>query len=423
MRKKSWLTYVSVLVLVSIVAFATAGLSNRQEEKPIKIGVPIPLSGDFAVYGEYQRQGTELALKEINDAGGILGRPVEVVYADTESQVQPAIDKVTSLIQRDNVDVLIGIISSASRDAVVPVVFREKKVLIYPTTYEGGVAAKFKDKGARYVFTTGPVSEQYIKPFIPWLMENWGDSFYLIGMDYIYGEGSIANAKQYIAELEGEVVGEELIPLGTTDFSAVLNRVVAAKPDVLFAVIAGDDLLYLIKQFDEFGLRDKGIQFATSELDESYVQASGPEVTEGIACSYPYFMVVDTPENEAFLAGLREMYGEDTLASLATESQYYSVKLFAKAAEQAGSVETEALITALEGLSIDAPEGPVTVRKMDHQAIVNDIICVVKPDPDLPVYEWFEIQERHVAIEPSLQGELYEMPEVTEAITETETTE
>ena len=414
MYTKSWLKYVVLVLLIGILTFSTTGFNNKEEVEPIKIGVPIPLSGDFAVYGDYQRQGTELALQEINAAGGILGRPVEAIYADTESAVQPTIDKVTSLIQRDNVDVLIGIISSAGRDAVVPVLFREKKILLYPTTYEGGVAAKFKDKGARYVFTTGPVSEQYIGPFFPWMADNWGKSFYLLGMDYIYGIGSLEHANKYIADLEGTVVGEELIPLGTSDFSAVLNRVVAAKPDVVFAVVAGDDLIYLIKQFNEFGLRDKGIHFGTSELDESYMQALGADNVTGLACSYPYFMVVDTPENEAFLAALRDMYGEDTLASLATESQYYSVKMFAKAAEQAGSLETEALISALENVSIDAPEGPVSVRKMDHQGIVNDIIAVVEPDASLPYHEWFKIQERHEGIEPELQGELYPMPEASE---------
>src|SRR5262249_33306933 len=163
----------------------------------------------------------------------------------------PAIDKVKQLVEGDNVDVVIGIISSASRDAVIPTIFRAKKVFIYPTTYEGGVAKNFSGKGAKYVFTTGPVSEQYIQPFIPWIIKNQGKSFYLLGMDYIYGTGSVANAKQYIADAGGTVAGEEFVPLGTTDFAPILNRVLAAKPDVIFAVEAGDDLVYLLKQYKE----------------------------------------------------------------------------------------------------------------------------------------------------------------------------
>jgi len=395
-------TLKSGILLVLLAIFTSVPLLVNAE--PIKIGVPIPLSGVFGVYGEQMQMATELAVEELNAGGGILGRPVEVIYADTESEVQPTIDKVKELIHKD-IDVLIGIISSANRDAVVPTVFRAKKVLIYPTTYEGGVAAKFEGKGARYVFTTGPVSEQYIKPFIPWIVENLGESFYMIGMDYIYGHGSIANAKQYVAEVGGTVVGEEFVPLGITDFSAVLNRVAAAKPDVVFAVVAGDDLVFLGKQFYEFGLKDMGISFTTSELDESYLTAIGPEAVDGMACSYPYFMGVDTEENEVFVRSMREKYGEDTLVSLAAESMYYSIKLFAKAAERAGSVETEALIAGLEGVEVMAPEGRVWIRAQDHQGIVNDTICVVEVDESLPPEQWLKIVARYEGILPELQGD------------------
>ncbi len=411
MRSSIRLARPLILAVVSALIFGTLGLGLAgcagSESKAVKLGIPIPLSGAFGVYGEAMKQGTELAVKEINESGGLLGRQVELFYEDTQSEVQPAIDKVKSLIEKDNVDALIGIISSAERDAVIPTVYRAKKIFIYPTTYEGGVAANFKGKGAEYVFTTGPVSEQYIKPFIPWIVQNRGKSFYLLGMDYIYGTGSIANAKQYIAEAGGTVVGEEFIPLGTADFSAVLNRIAAKKPEVVFAVIAGDDLVYLAKQFKEFGLDKQGIAFTTSELDESYLQALGSEVAKDIACSYPYFMGVQTPENEAFLQKMRAAYGNDVMVSLATESQYYSVMLYANAVKAAGSTKTEDVITALEKAEFQAPEGRVSIRRADHQAIVNDVIAVVEPDPAKPYWEWMRIVERHENIEPSLQGDIY----------------
>ncbi|RJQ10089.1 MAG: hypothetical protein C4551_03040 [Bacillota bacterium] len=405
-RKRALLS-LTVLAVVTAMVLGVAGCSKGGKEGAITLGIPIPLSGVFGVYGEAMKQATELAVSEINASGGLLGREVKVVYGDTQSDVQPTIDVVKSLIEKDNVDALIGIISSANRDAVIPTVFRAKKILIYPTTYEGGVAANFHDTGARYVFTTGPVSEQYIKPFIPWIIENRGDSFYLLGMDYIYGTGSIANAKQYIAEAGGTVVGEEYIPFGTTDFSAVLNRIAAAKPEVVFAVIAGDDLVYLVKQFHEFGLKDQGIAFTTSELDESYLQALGAEAAEGIACSYPYFMQVQNPQNEAFLAKMRAAYGDDVLVSLAHESQYYSIWLYANAVEAAGTVETEAVIAALEEAQVDAPQGLVSIRKTDHQAIVGDVIAVVEPDPNKPYWEWLKIVDQTESIEPALQGDIY----------------
>jgi urea transport system substrate-binding protein len=403
--KHSALLRVLAFALACAAPFAVGPLQvSAADTGPIKVGVPIPLSGTFGVYGEQMKQATELAVGEINQSGGVLGRQLQPIYADEESEVQPAIDKVKQLIQSDNVDVLIGIISSASRDAVIPTVFRGKKVFIYPTTYEGGTAAKFSGKGSKYVFTTGPVSEQYIKPFIPWLIKNRGKSFYLLGMDYIYGTGSVANAKQYIAEAGGTVVGEEFVPLGTTDFAPILNRVIAAKPEVLFAVIAGDDLIYLLKQFKEFGLKQKGIAFATSELDESYMTGIGAEAVDGVTCSLPYFMGIDTPENKKFIANMRAKFGKDLLVSLAAESMYYSLYLFKAGAERAGSVETDALIKGLEGAEFQAPEGKVSIRAEDHQIIVNDAICEVKADTSLPPEKWINIVERHEVIAPSLQG-------------------
>lgn len=414
MKKRSWIKgfLATGLMLVLVTALAACGGDNgsgngggeAESSEPIKIGAPVDLSGGFAVYGEQQQQAAELAVKEINAEGGISGRQVEIVFADAQSDVQPAVEQVKSLLETEQVDVLIGIVSSAARDAVVPTVARAEKVFIYPTTYEGGVAEKFSGKGAKYVFTTGPVSEQYISPFMPWLVDEYGPNVYILAMDYIYGTGSAAAARAAIDEAGGTVVGEELVPLGTTDFSAILNRVSQEQPDVVYAVIAGEDLVFLMQQFDEFGLRDEGVTFATTELDESYFEGLGPEIVADTPISLPYFVVMDNEENERWLEAMRAEYGADYVPGLAAESMYYSVKLFAAAAAEAGSMDTEALIAALEEVSIDTPQGPVSIRKEDHQAIMGDAIAIVKPESGAPPYEWVEIQETFDSIEPSSQG-------------------
>jgi urea transport system substrate-binding protein len=422
MKKLRWLRAVLSVLVVMVAAVALAacggddtategggggggGGEEEQSTEPIKIGAPVDLSGVFAVYGEQQRQAAELAVKEINEDGGINGRQVEIVFADAQSDIQPAVEQVTSLIEREQVDAIIGIVSSAARDAVIPRIARAEKVYIYPTTYEGGVAEKFSGKGAKYVFTTGPVSEQYISPFMPYLVENYGAKVYILAMDYIYGTGSAEAAKAALAEAGGEVVGEELVPLGTTDFSAILNRVEQANPDVVYAVIAGEDLVFLMKQFREFGLDDQGVTFATTELDESYFKGLGAQTVAGTPISLPYFVVMDNPENQRWLEAMRAEYGNDYVPGLAAESMYYSVKLFAEAAKKAGGVETEALIAALEETSIETPQGEVSIRKEDHQAIMGNAIAIVDPNPDAPPYEWVKIQETFDRIEPSVQGQ------------------
>ncbi len=390
-------------VTTLVLGVAVLGLAGcrAKETGTIKLGMPVPMNTPYA---ESMRQGADLAVKEINESGGLLGRQVEAFYEDDQMDPNMAMDKVTSLIEKDKVDAIIGIISSACRDAVIPIVYRNQKVFIYPTTYEGGVAAKFKDTGAKYVFTTGPVPEQYLKPYVDWLVEAKGTSFYFIGMDHIWGRGSIAAARVFAEEAGCAVVGEEYVPEFGSDFSTALNRVAAAKPDVLYIVHSGDPLITLVKQFHEFGLDQKGITLAVL-LDETYMQAFTPEEVTGVCTSYPYFMNVQTAENEAFIAGMRASYGEDVVVSMTAESMYAAVMFYATAVKAADSVDTDKVVAALEGATIAAPEGSMTIRAADHQASGNCAIAVIEPDPAKPYADWFNIVVSLHGIEAPPQGD------------------
>jgi urea transport system substrate-binding protein len=383
----------------------TAGKDAAGGGGEIKIGIPTSLSGDFAVYGAQHKDATELAVAEINAAGGVLGRKLRPVYADDRSQPGPATEQVRSLLRREHVDALIGVISSAVRDAIIPTVARSKTVFLYPTTYEGGVARKFEGKGARYVFTTGPVSEQYIKPFVPHLVAEHGKRFYFLGADFIYGTESVKNAKKYLAEAGGEDVGTDFIPFGTSDFGTVLNKIEKAKPDVVFAVVSGPDLVFLLKQFRELGLAKKGIHFATTELDESYLGDLEANVVDGVSTSLPWYVSLENPENAKFLEAWFAAYGEDNVPGGAAVSQYYTVKLYAEAVKKAGSTDTDKVIAALEGLSIPTPQGPVTIRKEDHQALMGDLIANVQPSDSGPRYDWIKITDELPEIVPAVQGD------------------
>ncbi len=379
------LTTIAALVAGSVLV----GVSGcaKEEQPTIKIGMPVPMNTPYAAS---MKQGADLAIKQINDGGGLLGRQVEAFYEDDQMDPTMAMDKVTSLIEKDQVDAIIGIVSSANRDAVIPIIYRNQKAFIYPTTYEGGVATKFKDTGAKYVFTTGPVPEQYLKPYVDWLAENKGKSFYFIGMDHVWGRGSIAGAKVFAEQAGCSVVGEEYVPEFGTDFSTALNRVAAAKPDVLYVVHSGDPLITMVKQFHEFGLADQGITLAVL-LDETYMQAFTPEEIDGVCTSYPYFMNVDTPANKVFVAAMKAAYGNDVVVSMMAEAMYDAVMFYGNAVTKAGSVDTDKVIAALEGATFDAPEGTMTIRQSDHQASGNCAVAVIEPDPAKPYADWFNI--------------------------------
>jgi urea transport system substrate-binding protein len=405
MRKLTRMVALGAVILA--VGGGWVAVLGDSSDGPIKIGVPIPMSGAFAIFGEQMRQATELWLKEINDAGGLIGRPVEASYVDTQSEVQPTIDGVKDLIYNKNVDVLIGVVSSANRDAIVPTLYRTKTVLINPSSHEGMAPAKHAGQGARYLFLTGAIPEQWAKPYIEWIINNIGSKFYCIGMDYAWGRGSIANAKEFILELGATIVGEEYTPVGTTDFGAVLNRVLAAEPDVLYNVMAGADLIYIVKQFHEFGLKENGITFGPMYIDEGYFAALGPEALTGITGS-GYSMSLDTEENLMFLQGMREMYGDDIVVGSMTVAQYNALTFFEAAVERARSVETADLIRGLEGVGVSSLQGEQWLRAEDHVLIIDKAaVYVIEADPSVPWYEWMKLVAQPPSPVPALQGNVF----------------
>jgi len=395
------------LILAAVVAVP---LLTSAQTAPIRIGCPIDLTGAFALFGEDMRRATELALKEINDAGGILGRRVEAVYVDTESEVQPTIDKVKDLVYNKKVDILIGTVSSACRDACVPILNDAKVILINGSSDEGGVAKRFQGIGARYLFLIGAVPEQYTKPYINWMIKNVGKRFYLIGMDYVWGRGEIASAKKFVLEQGGTVVGEEYTPVGTTDFAPVLNRVAAAKPDIFLNVMAGTDLIYLVKQFHEFGLKNMGITLSPMYIDESYFPAIEPAALKGIISS-GYTMSIDTATNRNYLDRLRQMYGPDVVPSSMGPQQYHAIQYYKAAVERVQSVATADVIRGLEGLGIQGVFGPEWIRAEDH-VVITPYVWIFRIDADvaLPSTQWMKIVDKMLAPVPALQGNVFAGP-------------
>jgi urea transport system substrate-binding protein len=333
----------------SLLAACAPGEEEPEAGGPFKLGALIPITGIETHVGESMKVSTEIAVEEVNANGGILGRQIELIVEDEASDPAIAVEKARQLIERDGVSFIVGTLISAVRNAVVEVTGPAGVPLFNPTYYEGGLCDQF-------FFSTGALPNQQIDPFIPWIVD-MGSTFYLIGSDYVWPRGSFEHVKRNLEQLGGEVVGEEYVPFGKTDFSAEIRRILEADPEVLYPLVAGVDGITFWKQLAGFPF--KGAR-ASHSVSEAIVPGLDPEIASGIVSAAPYFMVVDNPANQAFLEKYQASSGAEYVDTFG-EGLYDAVHMFALGAERAGSLETEALIEGIKGVEFDSPQGHITI--------------------------------------------------------------
>ena len=271
---------------VSAVALGSIGkeiLSPKtvfaQVKGPIKIGVVLPLSGGLELFGQQGIQGMELAVKEINESGGVLGRKMELVIEDNKTDPKTSVEKATKLIKRDKVIAVAGPITSGARDAMTPTMTKLKTPLLYATDYESGVCN-------RYLFCYSALPEQMVNPFVPWLAENYGKSFYLFGADYVWPHKMNVAIKRAIKGVGGTVLAEEYTPFGVKEFSAVIRKMADKEPKILMFTLPGADGQTFVKQFHEFGMKKK-IKIAFMGFNDNYMPGfTGEQANEIATCNH-----------------------------------------------------------------------------------------------------------------------------------------
>jgi urea transport system substrate-binding protein len=352
---------------VTAAGLATLGFPAvlRAAKQPVKMGILTSLTGVHAIFGETMLHCAQYAQKEINERGGIDGRKLEFVIEDDETDPKVGIEKARKLIKRDKVDVIVGAISSAMRNAVGTVTTKERTVYVYPTYYEGG----YCHEG---VFVTGAIPNQQVERFVPWVMENVGTTFYIAGSDYIWPKETAKVVRALVEKRGGKVLGEEYFPWNTADFSSLVNRVGSARPAVMYSLLIGSDSVTFLKQFHNFGLK-KTTRVCTSGVAEKEAAGLG-ETGVGLVSSQSYFMSVDTPRNKEFLEGFRRMFPNEKLVDSIAEGMYNGVHVAAVAIGKAGGGEWRALNQAFPAVKVNAPQGEIWMADNRHAAL-NSIIA------------------------------------------------
>ena len=329
------------LATPGLFAACGGGSSSGASGGDIKIGLLLELTGPTSVYGEAVHNCALLAIEEINEAGGIMGRNVVPIVEDCQSDVSVTVTKARKLTQRDEVDLILGPISSDTNDAAAKIAEESGTLQFYPQLYEGGKCA------ANY-FSFGSVPAQQVNPFIPFLQESFGPKVMLFGADFVWPRRSFEIAKPIIEENGGELVKELYLPIVTDDFTELIDAVKETSPDYIFAqypAVFGASLKALSDQGLTEGL-GIGNVFAGD-----LILPSVAEYGQGMLTSLDYFASIDTPANKKFLDAYQAMHGASALPSGAGEgpAAYNSLHLYKQAVEAAESTGSEEVEEALVG--------------------------------------------------------------------------
>ncbi|WP_223191515.1 transporter substrate-binding domain-containing protein [Paracoccus thiocyanatus] len=327
----------------------------------IPVGLLFSLTGAVAVVEHTLHDAALMAIEEINAAGGIHGKQLRPIIEDPASDPATYADRARRLMIRDKCVSVFGSYTSSSRQAVLPVAEQRNNLYWYPTLYEGRECS-------RNVMYGGALANQQQDILIPWLVENYGPRFYMIGNNYVYPKEENNYCKTLLKDLSGEVVHEEYVPMGHSDFSSVLNRIRAEEPDVIFSTLVGDSDVAFARQYHAAELNPEKMPVVSLTRSEIEVKAIGGEAAAGHFSSAPYFMGHESPENEKFVEAYKARYGADAVTHFVNEAAYFQVYQFKNAMEKLdpADVSPPNIRDAAVGMSMKAPQGEILIDENLH---------------------------------------------------------
>jgi urea transport system substrate-binding protein len=342
-------------------AVNTTGLAVT--DKDVTVGILHSVTGTMAISETGSVEAEKLAISQINEAGGVLGRQIKFIQEDGASDWPTFAEKAKKLLVADKCAAVFGCWTSASRKAVLPVFEQYNGMLYYPTFYEGLEQSK-------NVIYTGQEATQQILAGLNWVNSTKGaKSFYLLGSDYIWPRTSNKIARKHIENhLTGcKVVGEDYFPLGNTEFNSAINKIKLKKPDVIYAIIVGGSNVAFYKQLKAAGFDLSKQNLLTISVTEDEIDGIGGENIAGAYACMKYFQSLKNPNNEKFVPAFKKMWGEKTVIGDVTQAAYLGPNLWKLTAEKAGSFDIDKIAAASPGVEFKgAPEGYVRIHENHH---------------------------------------------------------
>lgn len=383
-----------------VMAFTMTGCGNSAEDsKTVKVGLLHSQTGSMAISEQAVLDAEKLAIKEINDAGGVLG--CQIVYQEEDGASDPSTfaTKAEKLVDQDGITTVFGCWTSSSRKAVKSIFEDYNALLFYPIQYEG------MESSSNIVYT-GAAPNQQIVPAIEYLIDQGYTKFFLLGSDYVFPRTANMIISAQVENAGLEVVGEEYADMTQTDFAAIIAKIEEAQPDVIINTLNGTGNVSFFKQMSEKNYTSDVYMTMSFSIAEEEVATIGSDILKGHMVSWNYYQTTDTEKNKSFVDAYKAAYGEERVTSDPAEAAYDAVYLWKAACEKAGSFEVDDVLKAIEegGISYDAPEGTVTIDGSNHHlakpvrigqvgedGLIYEVYSTdapVDPDPYLETYDW-----------------------------------
>jgi urea transport system substrate-binding protein len=358
-------------LLVVVIAAVVGGFPLLRA--PIKVGILHSLSGTMAISERALVDATRMAIDEINDAGGILGRRVEVVVADGKSNPEVFASEAERLIREEEVSTIFGCWTSACRRTVRPVIEGSNHLLFYPLQYEGLEISE-------HIVHLGATPNQQIIPAMKWLLRTQRKWIYLVGSDYVFPRVANEIIRDYVAKWRGSIVGEKYILLGSHDVDDIIEDIVAVQPDVIVNTINGDANIAFFKALRAAGVTSKDIPTISFSISEDELTNMDSMLLAGDFASWSYFQSDEDARNRSFVARYKARYGADRVVGDPMEAAYVGVLLWAKAVAAAGSVDVNDIRANIGNISVSGPGGVTMVDGETLHVWKKARIGQIRPD-------------------------------------------
>lgn len=363
----------------------------------IQIGFVNSLSGTMAISETTVNKSLHMAADEINAAGGVLGKQLKVVDQDGKSEPAVFAEKARSLIEKECVAAVFGGWTSSSRKAMLPVFEADNALLFYPLQYEGM-------ESSPNIFYSGAAPNQQIVPALDYLKEQGHKKLFLVGSDYVFPQTANRVVNAYAEGNGMEVVGEEYTPMGSTDFTTIVNKLKSSGADAVVNTLNGDSNVAFFKEYKASGLTADQVPVISMSIAEEEISAIGLDNVKGQLTAWNYYQTLDSSENQKFVKNFKAKYGASKPTSDPMESAYTSLYLWKAMVEKAKSFDVDKVKAAADGVTFNAPEGKVTVDGENHHIyktsyigrIEDDLLIhtvwqsdgPIAPDPYLKTYSW-----------------------------------
>lgn len=349
MKQKSITILVGSVLLIIIAGLYT--LLFLHKDSHIKVGIIHSKTGTMALNEEPIIQATLLAINEVNNQGGVLGKQILPIIMDGKSDPEVFTQQAEKLISDHNTEVIFGCWTSSSRKAVKSIVEKYNHLLFYPVQYEGY-------ESSNNIIYTGAAPNQQLIPALLWGMNNLGKKIFLIGSDYIFPQTAHAIIKKMIPN---NIVGETLIPFGAENCDDAIKQIKKCKPDMIFNTINGSSNIIFFQNMKSKFTDQNRPHIMSLSISETDFDSINIENLAGTYACWNYFQSIDSIKNDNFTKNFSIEYGINQLINDPMEAAYFSVHLWAQAVNKSKSLNKDKIKQALYTFTLQAPEGAVQI--------------------------------------------------------------